>query len=119
MAVLGHFFKFEPKRSIAAASIGSGLTAVGLPLSHSAHQFIIQNDTDVPLTFSIDGIADHFELPALSIFIDDNNANRSNNHLYIGTGETLYVRYAGNPPSVGSVNFSVMYGYKKGTGSLN
>lgn len=115
MAVLGNYMRFEPMRSLAYGDISDTYAVVGAPASPAIHQFIVSNDTDVTLTFSFDGVNDHFVLLAGSQFVSDVNANKSSNHLFMGVGDALHVRYGGSGPSSGSVYFSTMYGSTKGS----
>lgn len=115
MAVLGNYMKFEAMRSLAHGSISGSFAIVGAATSPAIHQFIVSNDTDQTLIFSFDGINDHFVLLAGSQFVSDVNANKSSNHLFMGAGDALYVRYGGSAPASGSVYFSTMYGSTKGS----
>ncbi len=102
---------FEPQRSSAFGAIIAGYSAVGTPLLNAAYEFKIDNATDALLQFSIDGVTNHFVLPANSSWINDNNTNRSGEAkgFFLAKGTTLYVKRIGTPGS-GSVYFSVMYG---------
>lgn len=108
--------QFEPQRSLAAASVGAGYTAVGTALLNPARQFKIDNFTDVLLQFSIDGVHDHFTLNSGQSFIEDITTNASNESkgFYLGKGTILYVKEIGTP-TTGSVYFSVMYAYPEAT----
>jgi hypothetical protein len=102
-------FRAEPVRSIAAGSISGTYMGVGTPIDHPSFQFFIQNLTDATLMFSLDGINDHFPLPASGFLLDDINSNKSiGNGLFLAEGDRLYVKEVGTP-TTGSVYFSVFY----------
>ena len=111
MSLLAIRFAAEPVRSIAFGGIGGTYAAVGGPLVNPIRQFLLQNETDALLMFSIDGVNDHFTMPAGSNWINDLNSNRSlqAQGWFIANGTTLYVKNIGSP-STGSVYFSVFYG---------
>ena len=111
MGALSIRFQAEPVRSLAFGSIGAGYTGVGTVLDHPIRQFIIQNLTDATVMFSLDGINDHFPLPAGGLLIDDVSSNQSHSAQgwYVAQGTRLYVKQLG-VPSAGSVYFSVFYG---------
>ena len=101
---------FEPVRSLAYTSVASGYTAIGTPLVYPARQIFVQNDTDVTLMFSIDGVNDHFPLPTSGFLLLDITSNKTHEQgFYIGQGTTFYVKEVGSP-STGTVYVSVMYG---------
>ncbi len=101
---------FEPQRSLAFGSIVAGYTAVGTALAHPARQILLYNGTDALLQFSIDGVTNHFVMPAAGYLIDDITSNKSEGSkgLYMNKGSILYVKRIGVPSS-GSVYFSVVY----------
>ncbi len=101
---------FEPLRSLAAASVVAGYTAVGTPLAHPARQIFLQNLTDQTVMFSFDGVNDAFPLPANGFFLDDITSNKSvSDAFYLAKGTQLYVKEVGNP-ATGSIYFASMYG---------
>jgi|APCry1669189844_1035258.scaffolds.fasta_scaffold149940_1 hypothetical protein len=101
---------FEPVRSLAYTSVGSGYMGVGTAISNPARQFFVQNLTDVTLMFSFDGVNDHFPLPANGFFLDDITSNKTQQGgFWLAEGTRLYVKEVGTPSS-GSVYFTVAYG---------
>lgn len=79
------------------------------PLLNPARQFILQNFTDVTLTYSWDGINDHLQLPASGQFVDDVTTNNTSvgGSFTMPQGQIIYVKGA---PTVGQTNLSVFYG---------
>lgn len=101
---------FEPMRSLAFGSIVSGYMGVGTSLSNPVRQIFVQNLTDGTLTFSFNGVDDHFVLPTQGFLLLDITSNKTQNTgFYIEKGSRLYVKRL-DTPSLGSVYFSVMYG---------
>ncbi len=100
---------FEPMRSLAFGSISGSYAAIGAGFSHPARVIIFQNQTNATVTFSLDGVNDHFPLLANGYFVLDVSANKdaSSFGLYFATGTVVYVK--GSPGS-GSVTVSVVYG---------
>lgn len=110
MGVLAIRLAFEPVRSIDFGSISGTYMAIGTALSNPARQFLIQNLTDATLLFSLDGVNDHFALPANGFLLDDVTSNKTNSQgFYIAEGTRFYVKEVGTPSS-GSVYLSIMYG---------
>lgn len=103
--------RFEPVRTLAAASIGAAYMGVGTAISHPARQIFIQNLTDETVMFSFNGVDDHFPLPASGFFLDDISSNKTAtaHGFYLAEGERLYVKEVVTP-TTGSVYFSVIYG---------
>ena len=106
----GNRFKAEAQRSLAAASILAGYTAIGTPFANPEQVFLCQNLTDALLQFSFDGVVDHFVLPANSGIIIDVCANQTSSAggLFMTVGTQMYVKRIGTP-STGSVYVSVDY----------
>jgi hypothetical protein len=101
-------FQFEPLRSLAFGSISGTYAGVGTALSHPARGYIIENLTDETVTFSFDGVNDHFVLPTNGLYIQDVTTNRyQDDGFFLAEGERLYVK---GSPTAGSVYFSVQYG---------
>ena len=116
MAILGNYMKFEPLRSLAYGDITTSYVAIGdTPTIDSINQWIITNATDQLLFFSFNGIDDHIVLFSNTHFVNDITSNKSTNHLFLGAGEYIYVKYSGTEPTKGAVYFSTMYGTVKGT----
>jgi hypothetical protein len=105
--------KFDPLRKLEYSSITGTYHSVGSTLKHPALCIWINNTTDRMLTFSIDGINDHLELPSLGYFFWDISANKSQSpSLSLSVGDGLYVRTETTNPTQGRVTFAVMYGFE-------
>jgi len=106
---------FEPLRTLAAAAItGTSYVGIGSALANPCHLSLIQNLTDQLLIFSIDGINDHFALPANGFFLPDVTANRTNTSgsFSIAQGTRFYVRASGTVPTTGSVYVTTVFGFQ-------
>ena len=99
----------EPLRSLAFGSISGTYAGIGTSISNPARQFILNNNTDVLLTFSLDGVTDHFVLAANSQLISDimSNISLTGGAWNMAQGTRLYVK---GSPTTGAVYFSVFYG---------
>lgn len=109
MAVLGNILKYEPMRIYAFGSITGSYTSLGAATAPAVFQYEIVNSTDQLLYFSLDGTIDHFVLPAYSHKVIDICANKSNNHLFMKSGQTVYVKYPAGAPTLGAVYFTTMF----------
>jgi hypothetical protein len=100
---------FEPMKTLAFGSISGTYAAVGSGLLHPARVLIFQNQTNATVTFSLDGINDHFPLLSNGYFVLDVSANKdaSSYGLYFATGTVIYVK---GTPGSGSVTVSAVYG---------
>lgn len=101
----------EPLRSAAFGSITGTLTALGNPYANPVRIYFFTNYTDSIIYVSWNGTTNHFAIiPGNSITIDV-CANQSNpDGLYIATGDSTYIAYAGSAPTTGSVYLSIVYG---------
>ena len=109
MADLNTRFAFDELRSLAAASIVAGYTAIGDSLDYPAIQVTMQNLTDAILLFSIDGLTNHHVLPANGYFVTDITANQqATRAVRIPAGTMFYVKRLG-VPTTGSVYITVCY----------
>ena len=99
----------ETLRTLAFGSISGTYAAVGTALLNPARQIIITNTTDVLLTFSFDGVNDHFVLPANAFLLLDVTSNMTlvGGTLVIAQGQRIYVK---GTASSGSVYLSSFYG---------
>lgn len=105
--------EFEPLRSIAFGSIPAGTYVggnIGTAMENGIVQFKVDNLTNALLTFSIDGLNDHFVVPANGFWLSDISSNQiSQSGLFLAKGDIFYVKQNGVPTS-GSVYLSVVYG---------
>ncbi len=99
----------ETLRTLAFGSISGTYAALGTALANPCRILYIVNNTDALLTFSFDGVNDHFVIPSMSFMILDVTSNMSipGGWLTIAQGTKIYVK--GSPGS-GSVYLSVFYG---------
>lgn len=111
MSNLAIRLEFEPLRSLVYSSISNAYMGVGAALNYPARQILVQNTTDALMTFSWDGVNDHFVLPSNGFLLLDVTSNKTILHggFFIAEGSRLYVNTAGSP-SMGAVYFSSMYG---------
>jgi hypothetical protein len=99
----------EPLRTLASGSISGTYTAVGTPFVHPIRILWIQNTTNAQVTFSLDGVNDHFILPAGGYVIVDVSSNKdaTSYELYLPIGTQIYVM---GTVSSGAVYISTFYG---------
>lgn len=101
----------ETLRSAAFGAIGAGYSAVGTALANPCSIFLIQNATDESALFSLDGVNDHFFLPAGGFLLLDLTTNKTlPQGAFISQGTTVYVKRGGGAPTSGAVYVSVLYG---------
>jgi len=100
----------EPVRSLAFGSISGTYAGIGASFSHAIRIIFIQNLTDETLMFSLNGIDDHFPLPANGFLLLDVTANKTlAQGAFLAEGTRVYVKEIASP-STGSVYVSVFYG---------
>ena len=99
----------EPLRTLAFGSISGTYAAIGSALLNPSRILYIVNTTDVLLTFSFDGVNDHFVIPSQSYILLDVTANTSiqGSFINIAQGQKIYVQ---GSPSSGSVYLSTFFG---------
>jgi hypothetical protein len=99
----------EPLRSLASGSISGTYAGIGTSFANPVRIFWVQNDTDVTLTFSFDGLTDHFVLPSEGFVLLDITSNNALpvGAIYFAEGQRLYVK---GSPTVDAVYLSVFYG---------
>lgn len=103
----------ETVRSIAFGSISGAYAGIGTSVSNPAHIIFVQNLTDAGMMFSMDGVNDHFPLPASGFMILDVTANKTANGgaFMIAQGTRFYVKQLSGAATTGSVYLSVFYGF--------
>ena len=104
----------EPLRSLAYTSFGgSSYVGVGSPLQNPCHSYKWNNNTDVDLFLSWDGIYDHEFMPAKSGFVYDIASNKSEpaGTLHIAQFTRFYVREVSAAATTGSVYITIYYGF--------
>jgi hypothetical protein len=111
MSALAIQFWPESLRSLAFGSISGTYAGIGTATLNPCRLYLIQNETDVLLTFSWDGVNDHFVVPSGAGLIVDVTSNRTSTtlsgYLAIPEGTRTYVK---GSPTLGSVYLSIFYG---------
>lgn len=98
---------FEPERTLAFGSISGTYAKVGTAFSNPIRIIVLQNQTDVAVTFSLDGTNDTITLQSKIAFTFDVSANSSTqNSFNISQGTQVWVK--GSPGS-GNVYVSAFY----------
>lgn len=99
----------ETIRSLAFGSISGTYTGIGTAFANPSRLLYIVNNTDVLLTFSFDGINDHFVIFNGGFLLLDVTTNRSEagGALNISQGTRIYVK---GSPTMNSVYVSTFYG---------
>lgn len=99
----------ETLRTLAFGAISGVYAGIGTALLHPARLIYIVNQTDVLLTFSFDGVNDHFVIPANSYILIDitSNMTMTGGAFALAQGTRIYVKGA---PTLGSVYLTVFYG---------
>lgn len=94
----------DPVHSLAAGSIGAAYMGIGPAFDHSGRMVFVNNLTDDVLTFSYDGVNDHFILPVYTslLLTVDWNRDDVDDYLALPLGGRLYVKY-NYVPTGGSV----------------
>ena len=99
----------ETERTLAFGSISGTYAKVGTALNYASLQLILQNQTDVAVSFSFDGTNSAITLAAGSTFCSDVQANRSGESpMRAPVGTQFWVKTAGSPSS-GAVYVSSFY----------
>jgi hypothetical protein len=100
----------EPVRTLAYTGVGAGYEAIGTPFDNPARLLFVQNLTNATLMFSLDGVTDHFALPANGFLLLDITSNKAAaSGFFIASDTIMWVKEIGTPSS-GSVYVTVMYG---------
>ena len=95
----------DPVHSLAAGSMSAAYMGIGPVFDHSGRMVLVNNLTDDILTFSYDGVNDHFILPVYTslLLTIDWNKDSVDDYLAIPKGSRLYVKHSSYTPTVGSV----------------
>ena len=99
----------EPLRSLAFGAISGTYAGIGTAFANPCRIMHITNTTDVVLTYSFDGINDHFVVSPNGFILLDVTTNHSTvgGSFTISQGQRIYVKGA---PTLGSTYLSVFYG---------
>ena len=110
MSKLAIRLKPETVRSLAAASVVGGYTAVGTEFLEPSRILILQNLTDGDVMFSFDGVNDHLAVAGPGAFVLDITSNKGvAGGLFIAQETIIYVKRI-DTPTTGSVYVSTFYG---------
>lgn len=111
MAYQGIRLAMEPQRVLAFGSIGAAYMGIGTPVDHPVRMYEVYNLTDVDLQFSLNGVDDHFPLPANGYKVIDIVTNKvASEGWYIEKGLRFYVKEMAASPTSGSVYIAIAYG---------
>lgn len=104
-------FKAGVERTIAFGSIGAMYSPIGAALDEPVSILQVTNGTDAILTYSYDGVNDHFTLLAAAGVIYDITTNKNlPEGIFLPEGTRLYVKHNGSAPSAGSTYVSFYFG---------
>jgi hypothetical protein len=100
----------EPLRTLAFGSISGTYAAIGTPLANPSHILIIQNLTNVTITFSFDGTTNHLILPSGGVILFDVTSDKTNQggSFTFAEGTTIYA--SGTGATSGAVYVSTIFG---------
>ena len=99
----------EVLRTLAFGAISGVYAGIGSALLNPARILYLVNDTDVLLTFSFDGINDHFVVASNGFLLIDvtSNMTLTGGALSIAQGQRIYVKGA---PTSGTAYLTTFYG---------
>jgi len=103
----------ETLRTSGFAAITNAYVAIGAAFTSQVHFLMLVNTTDVLLHFSLNGVNDHFVLPAGSQMVLDvasNNTLPGGSFLF-AKNTSVFVKQTLGAPSLGTVYLSSFYGY--------
>jgi len=105
MSQLALRLAIEPLRTLAFGGISGAYAGIGTAITNPSRKLLIQNYTDVLITFSDNGVTDKFVLNPGTQFILDEALNHQGD--YTASGTRFYAKGA---PSLGAVYLSTWYG---------
>lgn len=99
----------EELRTLPSTSISSVYMGIGGPTLNPTKIYWLQNNTDSNLTFSWDGVTDHFRIVSDGFLLLDMTANKSSTGGFAAapTGTRTYVK---GGPNSGTVDLTIWYG---------
>lgn len=103
---------YEPERSTAFGSITGAYVLMGALFTHPIRILILQNGTNAPVQFSLDGATTLVTLQSGIHAIIDITAARTNDPAGLSApiGQGVYIRREGAAASSGSAYASAIYG---------
>ena len=110
--MLASRMSYEPQRTAAFGAITGSYTLVGSLFSHPILILILQNGTNVGITFYLDGVNDFITLQSgINVFLDI-TAARTNDPAGLSApiGQGVYIKQEVGAPGSGSVYASAIYG---------
>lgn len=114
MSVLSVRVMPEALRSLDYTSFsGTSYVGVGPSLENPCHSYKWQNNTDVDLFLSWDGVNDHEFMPAHTGFVYDIASNKSEpaGTLHVSQGTRFYVRESAAAATEGAVYITTYFGF--------
>lgn len=102
----------EPLRSLTSSDLSGTYMGIGSATLNPARVYWVQNLTDVQLTFSWDGVTDHFTLPDDGFLLLDSTSNKTatGGALSVPAGTRTYVKAVNGAPTMGYVAVTIFYG---------
>lgn len=100
----------ETLRSLAFGSISGTYAGLGTALTHPAAFVKIDNTTDVALTFSFDGVNDHFVIQSGQSYEINASQNKATvNGLFISDTTRFYVKQTSGAAGSGAAYLASFY----------
>jgi hypothetical protein len=99
----------EVLRTLAFGAITGAYAGIGSAFLNPVRIMYILNTTDALLTFSFDGVNDHFVIPTNSYLLFDvtSNMTLTGGALSVAQGQRIYVK---GVPTLGAVYLSAFFG---------
>lgn len=100
----------ETERTVAFGSITVGFSAVGAVLAHPSIKYVLQNETNQAVSFSVDGTNSFITLYPGKSFTSDVQTNKGRGEaMCAAQGTQFYAKYLSAPAS-GAIYISTWYG---------
>jgi len=101
----------EAIREVAFGTLTNTLAAVGAATTHIGRLVKFTNNTDQDIYVSLDGVTNHFRLPAISFLLIDVSTNQTTkDNFFIPEGQVFYMRYVTVAPTSGWASAEYVYG---------
>jgi hypothetical protein len=110
-ALSAQLWRWNELQSLAFGSISGSYVGIGSPIPNPIRSLTINNNTEVDLFFSTDGIEDMIFIPAHSGKIYDIGSNKADcaGVSEISATTRFYVRAVGSSPATGNVYIETTY----------
>jgi hypothetical protein len=104
--------RMDTLRRLAFGALAATFNAVGAALADPCRIFILSNLTNNNIIFSLDGVTDHFYLPAGGFKLIDVCTNKvRDDGFFVPQGTIFYARHeAAAAPTAGLVTVEVIHG---------